>query len=82
MAEMISQSNSELDVRAFITPKDRHSEQVLECFSSLKARGNLSVLIEEKFSRGDIALEEFMRLARRNEEQKFVEKYMLDKLLH
>lgn len=56
MAELIAQSNSEFDVRAFITTKDRRSEQVLEYFSSLKARNNVALLIEEKFGQGLITL--------------------------
>jgi predicted nucleic acid-binding Zn-ribbon protein len=64
-----------------VTPADEFSEQILEYHSSIKAREETLHLLEHKFNEEQITFEEFMKHARKLEEGKFVDRFMLTETL-
>ena len=59
------------DLSSLVRPKDERSEQILDLTSSLKARDDCINLLETKFNDGELGFEEFMKLVRKMEEEKF-----------
>ena len=65
-----------------IQPVDGISDQILDLITSVKASEDCMVLLEKKFSDGEIPFDEFLKLMKKIEEDKFDNKVLLAKCIN
>ena len=64
-----------------VQPTAGLTTQLLDLIAENKAQHDMYVFLENKFSNDEINLETFMRLGRKVEEEKFMTKFMIKKVV-